>query len=222
MSSIENLQKIKADLPPHVKLVAVSKFHPKESIEEIYETGHNVFGESRVQELMTKEEQLPSDIEWHLIGHLQTNKIKYIIPFIHTIQSIDSWKVLLELNKQASKINRVINCLLEIHIAQEDSKFGFTFDSCRNLLDTEEWESLENIRITGLMGMATYSDNETLIRKEFKSLKSFYEEIKAKYFEKKDYFKEISMGMSHDYKIAIEEGATIVRIGSSIFGEREY
>jgi len=222
MSSIENLQKIKADLPPHIKLVAVSKFHSKESIEEVYETGHKVFGESRVQELMAKEQQLPSDIEWHLIGHLQTNKIKYIIPFIHTIQSVDSWKVLLELNKQASKINRAINCLLEIHIAKEDSKFGFTFDSCRNLLETEDWESLKNIRIAGLMGMATYSDNEALIREEFKSLKSFYEELKTKYFEKKDYFKEISMGMSHDYKIAIEEGATIVRIGSSIFGEREY
>lgn len=217
-----NLNKIKADLPSHIKLVAVSKFNPKEAIEEVYKTGHKVFGESRVQELVEKEKQLPADIEWHLIGHLQTNKIKYIVPYIHTVQSVDSWKLLEELNRYASKAGRIVNCLLEIHIAKEDSKYGFSFDDCRHLLDNKDWKSLEYIRIAGVMGMATYSDDENLIRSEFKSLKDFFEEIKAKYFGGMDYFREISMGMSHDYKIAIQEGATIVRIGSSIFGERKY
>lgn len=222
MGLVANLQKIKNELPPYVKLVAVSKFHPKEAIEEVYAAGHKIFGESRVQEFTNKEKQLPSDIEWHLIGHLQTNKIKYIVPFIHTVQSIDSWKLLVELNKYASKAGRVINCLLEIHIAREDSKYGFSFEECRHLLENEDWRSLDHISITGVMGMATYSNNEDLIRKEFRSLKDFFEELKQKYFDKTDGFREISMGMSHDYKIAIEEGATIVRIGSSIFGEREY
>jgi len=222
MSLESNLNKIKSTIPPHVKLVAVSKFHPKEALEEVYRAGQKVFGESRVQELSTKYPELPSDIEWHLIGHLQTNKIKVIVPYIHTIQSVDSWKLLSEIDKYASKINRTINCLLEIHIAEEDSKFGFTFDSCREMLETEDWKALKHIRLTGLMGMATYSDDTDLVRCEFRSLKNFFEELKGKYFADAPGFGEISMGMSHDYKIAIEEGSTIVRIGTSIFGEREY
>jgi len=217
-----NLEQIKTGIPSHVKLVAVSKFHPKEAVDELYMAGHRSFGESRVQELDAKQAQLPNDIEWHLIGHLQTNKIKTIIPYIHTIQSVDSWKLLSEINKFAIKVDRKINCLLEIHIAMEDSKYGFSFDSCRKMLDNNEWQSLSNITITGLMGMATYSDDESLIRKEFHSLKLFFNELKESYFTDRPEFCEISMGMSHDYRIAIEEGSTIVRIGTSIFGERFY
>ncbi len=217
-----NLTNIKSGIPSHVKLVAVSKFHPKEALMEVYDAGQKVFGESRVQELSAKQEQLPGDIEWHLIGHLQTNKIKAVVPYVDTIQSVDSWKLLFEINKYASKVSRKINCLLEIYIAQEDSKFGFSFDTCRQMFESEDWRSLEYINITGIMGMATYSDDESLIRTEFRSLKKFYEELKGKYFSDCPCFKEISMGMSHDYKIAIEEGSTIVRIGTSIFGEREY
>jgi len=217
-----NLRSIQSQIPDHVKLVAVSKFHPKETVELAYQAGQRVFGESRVQEMSNKQQQLPGDIEWHLIGHLQTNKIKPIIPYIHTIHSVDSWKLLNEINKYASKAGRKINCLLEIHIAEEESKYGFTFDSCRELLEKEEWQTLEYVNITGVMGMATYSEDETLVRNEFRSLRKFYEEIKEKYFADMPYFKEISMGMSHDFKIAIEEGSTMIRVGTSIFGEREY
>ncbi|MDL2214730.1 YggS family pyridoxal phosphate-dependent enzyme [Dysgonomonas sp. OttesenSCG-928-M03] len=217
-----NLKNIKSTIPPHVKLVAVSKFHHKEALAEIYDAGQKIFGESRVQELSAKQAQLPDDIEWHLIGHLQTNKIKTIAPYIHTIESVDSWKLLVEIDKYASRAKRKINCLLEIHIAREDSKFGFTFDTCRQMLENKDWHSLEYINIAGVMGMATYSNDENLIREEFRSLKNFYEELKNKYFSDSPHFKEISMGMSHDYKIAIEEGSTIVRIGTSIFGEREF
>lgn len=217
-----NLEQIRSQIPAHVKLIAVSKFHPKEAVLEVYDAGQRVFGESRVQELSAKQEQLPKDIEWHLIGHLQTNKIKSVVPYIHTIESVDSWKLLSEINKHASKIDRNIKCLLEIHIAQEDSKYGFSFDSCRKMLECENWQSLNHITLAGVMGMATYSDDESLIRKEFRSLKDFFFELKDMYFKDLTEFKEISMGMSHDYKIAIEEGSTIVRIGTSIFGEREY
>lgn len=217
-----NLEQINSGIPSNVKLVAVSKFHPREAVDELYKAGHRIFGESRVQELDAKQVSLPDDIKWHLIGHLQTNKIKTIIPYIHTIQSVDSWKLLSEINKFATKAERKINCLLEIHIAMEDSKYGFSFDSCRKLLDNENWQSLKYVNIAGLMGMATYTEEESLIRKEFRSLKTFFDELKEKYFKDKPEFCEISMGMSHDYKIAIEEGSTIVRIGTSIFGEREY
>ncbi|MEN9917663.1 MAG: hypothetical protein RL662_99 [Bacteroidota bacterium] len=222
MSIASNLNKIKFELPSHVKLVAVSKFHLKESVLCAYNTGQRVFGESRVQELNSKQEELPKDIEWHLIGHLQTNKVKNIVPYIHTIQSVDSWGLLLEINKHASKVDRCINCLLEIHIAQEDSKYGFTFDQCRQMLEVEDWESLQHICITGVMGMASYSDDQSLIREEFRSLNLFFKELKNKYFGNNDRFSEMSMGMSHDYPIAIEEGSTIIRVGTSIFGEREY
>lgn len=222
MSISANLDAVKSLLPEGVKLVAVSKFHPKEALEKAYAAGQRVFGESRVQELDSKQEVLPADIEWHLIGHLQTNKIKTVVPYIHTIQSIDSWKVLSEIDKSASKVGRKINCLLEIYIAQEDSKYGFTFDECRDLLENEDWKALENIQLAGVMGMATNTDDESQIRQEFRSLKVFFDELKQAYFKDDSCFCEISMGMSHDYKIAIEEGSTIIRVGTSIFGEREY
>lgn len=222
MSISANLDAVKSLLPEGVKLVAVSKFHPKEALEEAYAAGQRIFGESRVQELDSKQETLPTDIEWHLIGHLQTNKIKTVVPYIHTIQSIDSWKVLSEIDKYASKVNRKINCLLEIYIAKEDSKYGFTFEECRLLLENENWRELNNIQITGVMGMATNTDDESQIRQEFRSLKTFFDELKQTYFKDDSCFIEISMGMSHDYKIAIEEGSTIIRVGTSIFGEREY
>lgn len=217
-----NLERIKSQLPTHVKLVAVSKFHPQEVIEEAYRANQKIFGESRVQELDVKQKELPDDIEWHLIGHLQTNKIKTIIPYIHTIQSVDSWNLLEAINQQAEKAGRKINCLLEIHIAEENSKFGFTFNACRQMLEQQNWRGLNHIKIGGVMGMATFSDNEALVRQEFRSLKKFYTELKKTYFADDQSFCEISMGMSHDYPIAIEEGATLVRIGTSIFGEREY
>lgn len=217
-----NLELIKSQLPTNVKLVAVSKFHPKEAVEEAYNAGQRVFGESRVQELDGKQPDLPQDIEWHLIGHLQTNKIKYIVPYIHTIHSVDSGRLLTEINAHATKANRIINCLLEIHIAQEDSKFGLTFDSCKDLLAQNEWQALSNIKIAGVMGMATNTDDQEKVRNEFRSLKRFFDEVKNQFFEHDPAFCEISMGMSHDYKIAIQEGSTIIRVGSSIFGEREY
>lgn len=222
MSIKSSLEAIKSTLPPSIKLVAVSKFHGNDSIMEAYNAGQRLFGESRVQELNRKQVALPEDIEWHLIGHLQTNKIKTIVPYIHTIQSIDSWKLLVEIDKFASKVNRIINCLLEIYIAEENSKYGLSFEDCKNLLEKEDWRSLKNIQIAGVMGMATNTEDESIIRKEFKNLKNYFEELKSSYFEKDSNFREISMGMSHDYKIAIEEGSTIVRVGTSIFGEREY
>ncbi|SHE85380.1 YggS family pyridoxal phosphate-dependent enzyme [Dysgonomonas macrotermitis] len=222
MSIASNLDTIKSQLPERVKLVAISKFHPKEALMQAYNAGQRVFGESRVQELDEKAKELPSDIEWHLIGHLQTNKVKFIVPYIHTIQSVDSWKILTEINKHAQAVNRTIRCLLEIKIAQEDTKYGFSYDECREMLDNQNWSALQYIQIAGVMGMATLTDDEIQIRNEFKTLNSFYEELKDSYFSECSQFCEISMGMSHDYKIAIEEGATIVRVGTSIFGEREY
>jgi len=221
MSIASNLKDIKSTLPKSVKLVAVSKFNPSEAIIEAYNAGQLVFGESRMQELNAKQPQLPSNIEWHFIGHLQTNKVKAIVPFVHTIHSVDSWKLLVEINKQAASINREINCLLEIHIAEEDSKFGLTAEDCHKMLNENDWSNLKHIRIAGVMGMATYTDDTVQIRKEFKTLKCIFDELKARHFVKNDYFAEISMGMSHDYQIAVQEGSTMVRIGSSIFGERE-
>lgn len=214
------IEEIKKSLPENVKLVAVSKLHPTETIQEAYNTGHRIFGESRVQELELKKPQLPSDIEWHFIGHLQTNKVKNIVPYIHTIHSVDSWKLLKEIEKQATTVDRKINCLLEIHIAQEESKYGFSYDSCREFLEKTPWNELHYVQITGVMGIATNTDNETIIKNEFKMLKSFFDELKSNYFKEKGYFSEISMGMSQDYKLGVEEGSTMVRIGSLIFGNR--
>lgn len=222
MAIKENLDVVRSSLPQGVKLIAVSKFHYKEALEQAYDAGQRAFGENRVQELSGKQAVLPNDIEWHLIGHLQTNKIKTVVPYIHTIQSVDTWKLLSEIDKYASKVDRKINCLLEVYIAQEDSKYGFTFDECRELLNNENWQALKNVQIAGVMGMATNTDDEIQIRQEFRSLKKFFDELKETFFAEDSNFREISMGMSHDYKVAIEEGSTIIRVGTSIFGEREY
>lgn len=217
-----NLKEVLTSLPAQVKLVAVSKFHPNESIEQAYRAGQRIFGESKVQELTGKYETLPKDIEWHFIGHLQTNKVKYIAPYIAMIHAVDSYKLLAEIDKQAAKNGRVIPCLLEIHIAQEESKYGFTFQECREMLEAGEWKNLTHICIAGLMGMATFTEDETEIKREFDSLKRFFNEIKQNYFADRDTFREISMGMSHDYPLAIEAGSTLIRVGSKIFGERIY
>lgn len=217
-----NLKEVLADLPSNVRLVAVSKFHPCEAIESAYAVGQRIFGESKVQELQEKQEALPKDIEWHFIGHLQTNKVKYIVPYIALIHAVDSYKLLVEIDKQAAKVGRTISCLLEIHIAQEDSKYGFTMDSCREMLQQENWKELKNVSIAGVMGMATNTDDTNQIRQEFESLHHFFQEIKNTYFADREEFKEISMGMSHDYLSAVEAGSTLVRVGSHIFGERNY
>ena len=217
-----NLKEVLDQLPEGVRLVAVSKFHPNEAIEEAYKVGHRIFGESREQELSTKYETLPKDIEWHFIGHLQTNKVKYIAPYIAMIHAVDSYKLLAEIDKQAAKYNRVIPCLLEIHIAQEESKYGFTFDTCRQMLEEGGWKQLKHVCIAGVMGMGTNTDDEKEVEKEFRSLADFFRSLKQDYFSQTDSFKEISMGMSHDYHIAIKCGTTLVRVGSKIFGERIY
>ena len=217
-----NLKEVLDQLPEGVRLVAVSKFHPNEAIEEAYKVGQRIFGESREQELSTKYETLPKDIEWHFIGHLQTNKVKYIAPYIAMIHAVDSYKLLAEIDKQAAKYNRVIPCLLEIHIAQEESKYGFTFDTCRQMLEEGGWKQLKHVCIAGVMGMGTNTDDEKEVEKEFHSLADFFQSLKQDYFSQTDSFKEISMGMSHDYQIAIKCGTTLVRVGSKIFGERIY
>ena len=222
MSISSILSSIKTDLPDHVRLVAVSKFHPVEMIEEAYHAGQRIFGENHVQEMTQKHEVLPKDIEWHFIGHLQTNKVKYIAPFVSLIHSVDSFKLLKEINKQAEKSQRVISCLLQIHIAQEETKFGFSFDECRTMLQEEGWKTLTHVQLCGVMGMATFTDDVQEVRNEFRSLKKFFDEIKENYFSHIDAFREISMGMTDDYPIAIEEGSTLIRIGTKIFGERVY
>lgn len=221
MSIADNLLKYKSELDGvKVKLVAVSKNHPAESVSEAYNAGQRIFGENLVQEMVEKASQLPNDIEWHLIGHLQTNKVKYIAPFIKLIESVDSLKLLKEIDKQAAKNNRIIDCLLQIYIADEDTKFGLGYDELIELLRSEEFASCKNIRIIGLMGIATNTASEKQTQAEFNELKVLFDGIKASFFRKDDNFKEISMGMSADYKLAIAEGSTMVRIGSSIFGKR--
>jgi pyridoxal phosphate enzyme (YggS family) len=221
MAIQENLEKIHKELPEKLKLIAVSKTKPESAILEAYRCGQRRFGENKVQEMVDKYENLPKDIEWHFIGHLQTNKVKYLAPFVHLIHAVDSLKLLSEIDKQAAKNKRIINCLLQFHIANENAKFGFTQKEAFDLLQTKEFKTFENIHIVGVMGMATYTDDEKQIRKEFATLKSYFLEIKEKFI-REDYFTEISMGMSADYKIAIEEGSTMVRLGSSIFGIRFY
>lgn len=222
MSISNNIDLIKNRIPLGVKLVAVSKFHGEKAVKEAYDTGQRVFGESRMQEIDQKRNLLPADIEWHFIGHLQTNKVKAIIPYIHTIHSVDSSKLLREIEKQAANMQKPICCLLEIHIAQEESKYGFSFDSCRQLLASAQCKDLKYAYIGGVMGMATNTEDENIVRKEFKSLKLFFDELKNEFYSLDDRFSEISMGMSDDYMIAIEEGSTMIRVGSSIFGDREY
>lgn len=218
----EQISQIKAGLPSQVRLVAVSKFHPIESLQEAYDAGQRIFGESKVQEMTTKYEALPKDIEWHFIGHLQTNKIKYMAPYVALIHGVDSFKLLKEINKQAEKAKRIIPCLLQIHIAQEETKFGFSFEECKQMLDEGLWKELTHISIAGVMGMATNTDDENCIKKEFQSLAHFFQELKQTHFAHQPAFKEISMGMSDDYPLAIAEGSTLVRIGSKIFGNRNY
>ena len=201
------------------RLVAVTKTKPVAMLQEAYEAGCTLFGENKAQEMADKYEQLPKDIDWHMIGHLQTNKVKYIAPFVALIHSVDSLKVLLEINKQAFKNNRVIDCLLQIHIAEEESKFGFSPEEVIELLDSEEFATLKNVRIIGLMGMATNTDSQTQIRKEFKGLRAFFDSLKTRETDRVT-MRELSMGMSGDYRIAVEEGSTLVRVGSAIFGVR--
>ena len=221
MSITANLQKLNSELESHrAKLIVVSKTKTKEEILEAYNTGQRSFGENQVQELVEKQEQLPKDIEWHLIGHLQTNKVKYIAPFISLIHSVDSPKLLAEINKQAEKNKRVIDCLLQIYIADEETKYGLGFDEAVELLRSEEFQTFKNIRIVGLMGIATNTEVEKQINDEFYELKMFFDGIKQSFFRKDESFKELSMGMSGDYKIALNQGSTMLRIGSTIFGAR--
>lgn len=216
------LREVKSNIPEGVTLVAVSKFHPNEYIEAAYAEGQRVFGESHEQELSKKYDTLPKDIQWHFIGHLQTNKVKYIAPYISMVDAVDSLKLLKEINKQAAKHDRVIDVLLELHIAQEATKYGLTIDACRQLLDDGEWRNLNNVRICGLMMMASNTDDENLIRSEFIQASDFFDEVKAKYFADSAAFCQRSWGMSHDYKIAVECRSTMVRVGTTIFGPRVY
>lgn len=218
----DNLKKVLDSLPEGVRLVAVSKYHPAEYIMEAYEQGHRIFGESHEQEIRQKVDVLPKDIEWHFIGHLQTNKVKYIAPYISMIDAVDSLKLLREINKQALKNNRVINVLLELHIAEEETKYGFSLDDCRQMLAEGEWRELKNVRICGLMMMASYVEDTEVIRREMLLASDFFDEVKAKYFADDDTFCERSWGMSHDYPIALECHSTMVRIGTTIFGPRVY
>ena len=216
------LREVKSNIPEGVTLVAVSKFHPNEYIEAAYAEGQRVFGESHEQELSKKYDTLPKDIQWHFIGHLQTNKVKYIAPYISMVDAVDSLKLLKEINKQAAKHDRVIDVLLELHIAQEATKYGLTIDACRQLLDDGEWRNLNNVRICGLMMMASNTDDENQIRSEFIQAADFFDEVKAKYFADSADFCQRSWGMSHDYKIAVECRSTMVRVGTTIFGPRVY
>lgn len=216
------LREVKSNIPEGVTLVAVSKFHPNEYIEAAYAEGQRVFGESHEQELSKKYDTLPKDIQWHFIGHLQTNKVKYIAPYISMVDAVDSLKLLKEINKQAAKHDRMIDVLLELHIAQEATKYGLTIDACRQLLDDGEWRNLNNVRICGLMMMASNTDDENQIRSEFMQAADFFDEVKAKYFADSAAFCQRSWGMSHDYKIAVECRSTMVRVGTTIFGPRVY
>jgi PLP dependent protein len=221
MSIAANITSLKNETEPlKVSLLAVSKTKSPEDIQEAYDAGQRLFGENQVQELMDKYEKLPKDIQWHLIGHLQSNKVKYIAPFITMIQSVDSLKLLQEINKHALKNDRVIDCLLQIYIADEETKFGLGFDEAIELLRSDDFAELKNIRIRGLMGIATNTDNEKQVKEEYYELKTFFDGIKQSFFRKESSFDTLSMGMSSDYKIAIEQGSTMVRLGSTIFGSR--
>lgn len=222
MDIAKNIAEIKEKLPTGVRLVAVSKTKPNEDILKAYHSGHKIFGENKVQDLTRKHEELPKDIEWHFIGHLQSNKVKYLAPFVSLIHGVDSRKLLKVINKEAKKQGRIIPCLLQFHIAQESTKFGLSLEEAREILNSETYKSFGNIKIVGVMGMATYTDNENQIREEFRMLNTIFKTLKDEYFKGTDDFCEISMGMSDDYLIAIEEGSTLIRVGSKIFGPRNY
>jgi PLP dependent protein len=217
-----HLNEVRATVKQGVELVAVSKFHPAALIKEAYDQGQRIFGESRVQELQAKHEALPADIQWHFIGHLQPNKVKYIAPYISLIHAVDSYKLLAEINKQAAKHDRVIPCLLELHIAQEESKYGFTPEACTALLEDGAWRALKNVQIAGLMCMASNTPDMVQVRSEFHQARVYFDELKQRFFADDPRFCERSWGMSHDYDVAMDEGATLVRVGTAIFGEREY
>lgn len=214
----ENIVNFKKNIPENVTLVAVSKTKPISDLQEAYDAGQRVFGENKVQEMVEKHDALPKDIEWHMIGHLQSNKVKYMAPFVDLIHGVDSFKTLIEINKQAAKNNRIIKCLLQADIANEETKFGLPFDEIRSILTSKEFEKLENISIVGLMGMATFTEDKQQISNEFASLKQLFDELKNTH----PSFEILSMGMSGDYEIAIENGSNMIRVGSAIFGHRNY
>jgi len=222
MMNIEKYYEIKNALPATTKLIAVSKTKPAEDIQTLYNEGQRAFGENKAQEMKAKYEELPKDIQWHFIGHLQTNKIKYIAPFVTLIHSIDHEELLVEVDKYAEKNNRVIPCLLQFHIAAEDTKFGFSLDECEEMLNGQTFKSLQHVQICGVMGMATFTDDMKQVKQEFHHLNSIFHTLRQKYFIDNQNFKEISMGMTDDYPVAIEEGSTMIRVGSAIFGARNY
>jgi pyridoxal phosphate enzyme (YggS family) len=222
MHIAEQISRLHQELPEGVSLLAISKYHPIEALQEAYDAGQRMFGENHIQEMAAKAAALPKDIEWHFTGHVQTNKIKYMAPFVSLIHAVDSFRLLREINKHAAKHERRIDCLLQIHIAQEETKYGLTVDECRQLLANEPWRELQHIRITGLMAMGSNTDDLEQVRKEFRQIKQLFDELKRTYFADDSSFCQLSEGMTDDYPIAIEEGSTIVRIGSLIFGEREY
>ena len=220
MSISDNLRNLHAGIPENVSIIAISKRKPVEDILEAYNAGHRIFGENRVQELIEKQPWLPSDIQWHMVGHLQTNKVKYIAPFVHLIHSVDSQKLLRVIDREAEKHGRVIDCLLQVHIAREETKYGFDGQEIRDLLQSRELEELGHVRLTGLMGMATFTDDMDVVREEFAYLKNLFDEIRTSHISIPGHFTVLSMGMSGDYEIAIEEGSTMIRIGTLIFGPR--
>jgi len=222
MSISEKLIKVKDSIPSHVTLVAVSKTKPNEDILEAYRAGHRIFGENKAQELINKQPELPADIAWHFIGHLQRNKVKSIVPFVSMIESVDSFRLMREINKEASKINRDIDCLLQFHIASEETKFGLNLEEAREILKSKDFKNFVSVRICGVMGMATYTDNREKVKKEFLQLVDIFKQLKSEFFKEDDDFRWISGGMSGDYPIAIEAGCNMIRVGSDIFGERNY
>ena len=222
MSVAEQITRLQKELPEGVKLLALSKYQPIEAIQEAYDAGQRMFGENHIQEMAAKAAALPKDIAWHFTGHVQTNKIKYMAPFVSLIHAVDSFRLLREINKHAAKHERCIDCLLQIHIAQEETKYGLSVDECRQLLANEPWRELQHIRITGLMAMGSNTDDLEQVRNEFRKIKQLFDELKSTYFVDEPSFCQLSEGMTDDYPIAIEEGSTIVRIGSMIFGERKY
>lgn len=222
MGIAENIEQIQKEIGDDVKLIAISKTKPDEKIREAYRTGHKIFGENKAQELAAKARNLPDDIEWHMVGHLQTNKVKMIAPFVGLIHSVDRLKLLRYINKEAAKNNRVIDCLLQFHIAGEETKYGLNLQEAVEILNSKDYQQMQHIRITGVMGMATLTGNSEQIRKEFRELRNIFKKLKSRFFDQQEYFNELSVGMTNDYTIAVEEGSTMVRIGTAIFGEREY
>lgn len=223
MSIAENISQFQKEIAPYnAKLIAVSKTKPNEDLLEAVETGQLDLGENKVQELSRKYEELPKEIRWHMIGHLQRNKVKYLAPFVHLIHAVDSLRLLKEINKQAKKCERIIECLIQVYIAKEESKFGLEEEEVLEILDSPEFAEMENVKIVGLMGMATNTEKESTVRNEFKSLKQFFDQLKAEKSSEKVEMRELSMGMTNDYKIALEEGSTMIRVGSAIFGARNY